>query len=200
MGQVSLQKLIDQVQGGGRLVSFPTDTLPALASRPEDAALVFKAKQRPAHKPLILMAARAEAVWPWAMGSEAELALWQAAARRYWPGMVTLILPVGDRVPRAMHPSDPHTLGFRIPNCAIAREILSQTGPLATTSVNRSGQPPLENLDEINRQFPEVLTLAADELERRAIGYTGGGQASTVVKWTGQGWTTVRQGSVAFSG
>ena len=41
----------------GQAVLFPTDTLPALASRPETAALLWRLKQRPADKPLILMGA-----------------------------------------------------------------------------------------------------------------------------------------------
>ncbi|MGF1512703.1 MAG: L-threonylcarbamoyladenylate synthase [Elainellaceae cyanobacterium] len=199
MGQTSLQALIARLRAGRCLVSFPTDTVPALAARPEDAALIFEAKQRPTHKPLILMAASASDVWPWVTGGESDLALWRRIARQYWPGMVTLILPVGDRVPEAMHPTEPHTLGFRVPNCAIAREILAATGPLATTSVNASGQPALKTLEEINQQFPSVLTLSMDELAHRAITYAGTGQPSTVVKWTRQGWTTVRQGSVTFA-
>ncbi|MGF1535263.1 MAG: L-threonylcarbamoyladenylate synthase [Elainellaceae cyanobacterium] len=200
MGQISLQTLTARLQVGGCLASFPTDTVPALAARPEDAPLIYSAKQRSPQKPLILMAAQISEVWSWTAGGEAELMQWQRVAQRYWPGMVTLVLPAGDRVPEAMHPTDPETLGFRVPNCAVAREILSATGPLATTSVNFSGQPPLETLDAINRQFPDVLTLSSDELSQRSIAYAGTGQPSTVVKWTGHGWSVLRQGAIAFEG
>ena len=46
----------------GEAAIFPTDTLPALASRPEAANLLWELKQRPRHKPVILMAAGLEKV------------------------------------------------------------------------------------------------------------------------------------------
>lgn len=199
MAQVPLEQLIAELQAGGVLASFPTDTVPALACRPEDAALIFATKQRSQNKPLILMAAEAEAIWPYVDGGVNDLAHWHRVAPAYWPGMVTLVLPVSDRAPHAMHPKEPETLGFRIPDCAIAREILSQTGPLATTSVNASGQPPLTTVEAINQHFPEVLTMDAGTLAQRQIGYAGNGHPSTVVKWNGQGWTVLRQGTVAFT-
>ncbi|MEN9387951.1 MAG: hypothetical protein RLZZ255_927, partial [Cyanobacteriota bacterium] len=44
----------------GEAAILPTDTLPALASRPEAANLLWELKQRPRHKPVILMAATSE--------------------------------------------------------------------------------------------------------------------------------------------
>ncbi|MGB3616381.1 MAG: L-threonylcarbamoyladenylate synthase [Elainellaceae cyanobacterium] len=199
MAQVPIDRLIAELQAGGCLASFPTDTVPALASRPEDAALIFVAKHRSPRKPLILMAADPADIWAYVVGRPDEQERWRQVAQDHWPGMVTLVLPVSDRVPHAMHPTELDTLGFRIPNCAIAREILSQTGPLATTSVNVSGQQPLTTLEAINQQFPDVLTLSADELAQRQLTYGGNGQPSSVVKWNGQGWTVLRQGSVTFA-
>lgn len=57
-------------------------------------------------------------------------------------GALTLVLPASDKVPRVMNPQDPTTIGIRVPNHPIARAILAQTGPMATTSVNVSGKPP----------------------------------------------------------
>ena len=37
----------------GKVVSFPTDTVPALAVKPEFAQLLFQIKNRPPTKPLI---------------------------------------------------------------------------------------------------------------------------------------------------
>lgn len=205
MPGVSLTELVSAAQSGDRLVSFPTDTVPALAVRPDRSALIFAAKQRSHTKPLILMAAEASDLWPYVQGSEAEFTIWQQVAATYWPGALTLVLPASDRLPSEINPTDPTTIGIRVPNQAIARHILAQTQPLATTSVNRSGQPPLETLSEINAEFPDVLTLLPDELaelERtlKVDNQPGSRLPSTVAKWTGAGWQILRQGTVRLEG
>lgn len=165
MTQVSLNALIAAARTGNDLVSIPTDTIPALASRPERAAMIYMAKQRSLTKPLILMAAQADDLWGYVQHNHPNFPQWQQLAFWYWPGGLTLVLPASDCLPRAVNPTNPTSIGIRVPNCAIARYILQQTGPLATTSVNRSGEPALETIPAINQYFPEVLTLSPAVLE-----------------------------------
>jgi L-threonylcarbamoyladenylate synthase len=178
----------------GKVVSFPTDTVPALAVLPEKADLIFDLKQRSTDKPLILMAATIDEIWDYVLGTPEERAIWQAIAERYWPGQLTLVLPTSDRVPPGMNPLNSGTIGIRIPDSAIALEILAQTGPLATTSANLSGQPPLVQMSAIAQIFPSVATLNCDNLE----GVQAIGKPSTVIQWTGQGWQTLRLGDLVF--
>ncbi|MFM7424870.1 MAG: L-threonylcarbamoyladenylate synthase [Elainella sp.] len=201
MAEVSLAEFIAAARAGTQLVSFPTDTVPALACRPDAAALIYAAKQRSETKPLILMGSAAADLWPYVMGSEAELAAWQQVAERYWPGALTLVLPASPQLPQAMNPTDPTTIGLRVPDHTVARQILAQTGPLATTSVNRSGEPALLSLAEVNAQFPEALTLGSDAMhsldpDSDLLAVPASGQPSTVAKWSGQGWQILRQGEV----
>ncbi|MCC5662917.1 L-threonylcarbamoyladenylate synthase [Nostoc sp. CHAB 5784] len=189
MTQVSLTNLIAGARAG-LLVSFPTDTVPALAAIPEKAGLIFAVKQRSQDKPLILMAASAKDLWLYIKGSEDEYKVWQEVADRYWPGGLTLVLPASDRLPKVMNPIDHTTIGIRVPNSAIAQTILAQTGPLATTSANFSGQPPLQTMAEIEVQFPKVLTLDYQSE------ISGVGVPSTVAKWTGINWQILRQGAI----
>ncbi|AFZ26918.1 putative translation factor (SUA5) [Cylindrospermum stagnale PCC 7417] len=189
---VSLEELINKAKAG-YLVSFPTDTVPALAVLPEKAELIFIAKQRSQDKPLILMAASGSDLWPYVKGSDVEYQIWQELVNKYWPGALTLVLPASDRLPKVMNPIDPTTIGIRVPDCAIAQTILAQTGPLATTSANLSGQPPLETIAEIEATFPEVLTL---ETTAHQGDISGMGIPSTVAKWTGLNWQILRQGAI----
>ncbi|NMG21574.1 L-threonylcarbamoyladenylate synthase [Brasilonema bromeliae] len=202
--QVSLDTLILGARAG-KLISFPTDTVPALAAIPEQGRLIYAAKQRSREKPLILMAASAEEIWSFTTGSDQEYEIWHRVAKKYWPGTVTLVLPASASVPQEMisifdGDSAPQkdklisdrTIGIRVPNCRIAQSILAQTGPLATTSANLSGQPPLQTMAEISVQFPDVLTLAATEFQDEVH---GDGVPSTVVKWTGENWQVLRQGA-----
>lgn len=193
MAQVSIDSLIQGAISGDCIVSFPTDTVPALAARPDRAELIFAAKRRTQDKPLILMGASAEALWPYVQGSPAELKLWEQVAASFWPGALTLVLPASERVPAAMNPIDPTTIGVRVPNFPVALQILEQTGPLATTSANLSGQPPLESIAQIEAQFPEALILAPWESPTAA---TASSLPSTVAKWTGSEWEILRQGAV----
>ncbi len=192
MTLVSQTDLIDGAIAGN-VVSFPTDTVPALAVKPELANLIFELKQRPPTKPLILMAASLADLLPYISGTPEELDIWQQAANKYFPGALTLVLPASDAVPKAINPTDSKTIGIRIPDSEIALEILRQTGVLATTSANLSGQSPLRSMAKIAQAFPQVLVI-----DQQNATLAGSGCPSTVVQWTRQNWQILRQGSVQF--
>ena len=63
---------------------MPTDTLPALIALPDHARQIWTLKQRPSEKPLILMAANAEALLA-LVRPEAEAAA-RPLAQLHWPG------------------------------------------------------------------------------------------------------------------
>lgn len=201
MPQVSLPVLAAKVRSGEHMISFPTDTVPALSARPDRADLIFAAKQRQLEKPLILMAATIAELWSYVTGSPAERQTWQQVADRHLPGALTLVLPASDRVPLIMNPKQPTTIGVRVPNHPIAIAILAQTGPLATTSANRSGQPALQTMAEIAIAFPQVFTLSPSEASAlTADMISPSGVPSTVIRWTGDGWEILRQGAAVLEG
>jgi L-threonylcarbamoyladenylate synthase len=192
VAQVSLENLIIAAQAGN-LVSFPTDTVPALATLPDRAESIFQAKQRSQDKPLILMVSDPAELWQFTQGTEAELAIWQAIADRYLPGALTLVLPASDRIPAVMNPRQDKTIGLRVPAHDIARSILAQTGALATTSANLSGRSPLLTMAEIQADFPQVVCLKIE------ADLPTSGQPSTVIQWSDASWQILRQGAVTFT-
>lgn len=196
MSQVSLADIVSGAIAG-KVVSFPTDTVPALAVKPELGRAIFALKQRPAHKPLILMAASIAELLPYVTGTPQELEIWQSIMSKYLPGAVTFVLPASSLVPQIINVGEPNTVGIRVPDSAIARTILQQTGTLATTSANLSGEPPLMTMTAIARAFPQILVLEAESFTASEL--TGSGQPSTVVKWTANGWDILRQGSIAIA-
>jgi L-threonylcarbamoyladenylate synthase len=189
--QVSLDSLIVAARTGN-LVSFPTDTVPALATLPECAESIFQAKQRSQNKPLILMVSTVVDLWKFTKGTERELRIWQAIAERYLPGALTLVLPASNLIPAVMNPLENQTIGLRVPNCEIARSILLQTGALATTSANLSGEPPLLTMTEISTSFSQVFTLDVD------VDIVIPARPSTVIAWHNSSWKLLRQGAVEF--
>ena len=203
MPQVSLQEWGSRVRSGSDLVSFPTDTVPALAARPDRSGEIYRTKQRSPDKPLILMGASLRDLLPFTVGLPEEIDRWQRVADKYWPGALTLVLPASERVPPAMNPLKTGTIGIRVPDHPLARYLLEQSGPLATTSANRSGQPPLAAIADIEAAFPQVLTLDPSSVEQIAadIGQpfpAASGTPSTVARWNGQGWDILRPGSITL--
>ncbi|MGB3297436.1 MAG: L-threonylcarbamoyladenylate synthase [Phormidesmis sp.] len=195
MTQVSLSQMVEKLAAAPALVSFPTDTVPALSARPEHAELIYAAKQRSPDKPLILMGAAFADLLPYVCGDDSEVSAWQNLAQQHWPGQLTLVLPAKSGLPSALNPQNTGTLGIRVPNHPIALNLLRRTGPLATTSANLSGQPPLISPDEIARAFPDALVLSAKSFAMGAEAPISG-LPSTVVKWTGSSWQILRQGKV----
>ncbi len=181
----------------GKVVSFPTDTVPALAVKPEFAQLLFQIKNRPPTKPLILMGAAISDLVPYISGTAEEMQLWQDLAEQYFPGALTLVLPASDAVPPVMNPTNSQTIGIRIPDNPIALSILKATGVLATTSANISGQVPFLTMAEIAQAFPQVLVYSSKDLEPQRP--MGSGLPSTVIQWTGTDWQILRQGALRLS-
>lgn len=181
-------KLAERLRAGSAAL-FPTDTVPALAARPEAAAQLWLLKQRPARKPMILMGADAEALFA-ALGVPIEPA-WRALADRCWPGAFTLVLPARGPLARALH-GQGASLGLRVPACPAARELLGRSGPLATTSANRSSEPPCRTAAEAAVLFPQLPLLGPVPWPQ------GSGQPSTVLAWLGAaaaGFVADAQGS-----
>lgn len=77
MAEVSYDELVTAALSGNQVVSFPTDTVPALAVRPDHAQLLFELKQRSADKPLILMGATSADLWPFTQGRETDYQAWK---------------------------------------------------------------------------------------------------------------------------
>lgn len=193
MALVSLISLVASARSG-KLVSFPTDTVPALAVRPDRSIDVFMLKQRSPDKPLILMASSWQEFLPFINTQHPALEVWQQTAQKYFAGAVTLILPASDRGAKLNQGFT--TLGIRVPDSKIAIAILQQTGAMLTTSANKSNEPPLRKMLEISTTFPNVWTLGDGIDITEAL---GSGSPSTVVEWHQEGWLVRRQGAIKFS-
>ena len=177
----------------GEAAIIPTDTLPGLAVLPDQAQTLWRLKRRPADKPLILMGALVnDLLHDVEVPCHREVA---ALAEHYWPGALTLVLPASDGgAGRYLNPGGT-TLGCRIPACEQTRALLQISGPLATTSANRSGEPASMTAAEAALVFPDVAQLGPQPWPQPS------GQASTVLVWVEEGrWRLVRRGAVIPAG
>ncbi len=136
----TLQKVVATLQSGG-IAIFPTETVYGIGASvfsPAGIKRIYALKGREHRKPLALLVASLEAAVPLLETIPKEA--W-TLADRYWPGPLTLVFkasPLGRLVTGGLA-----TIGVRIPDHPVALSILKTVGiPLATTSVNRSGNEP----------------------------------------------------------
>ncbi|TYO90754.1 L-threonylcarbamoyladenylate synthase [Oceanicella actignis] len=124
----------------GALVAFPTETVYGLGADARDqraAQAIFAAKGRPGFNPLIVHVADPDAAWRLAAPNAAALAL----ARAFWPGPLSLVLPLRPEagIAPAVSAGLP-TVALRCPAHPTAQALLRAAGvPTAAPSANRSG-------------------------------------------------------------
>ncbi|AIQ20948.1 translation factor [Paenibacillus sp. FSL H7-0357] len=144
----------------GGTVAFPTETVYGLGADARNTSAVeavFAAKGRPSDNPLIVhIAQRADLD-----GLVTEVhPVGAALIDAFWPGPLTLVLPVRPGVLSPLVTAGLDTVGVRMPDHPLALALLSAAGcPVAAPSANRSGRP--------------SPTLAAHVMEDLA-GYIGG--------------------------
>jgi L-threonylcarbamoyladenylate synthase len=173
----------------GSLALFPTDTLPALCSYPKYSKKIWTIKKRPSSKPLILMGGCLDDLFEFVSPCAIEDGL--KLARIYWPGALTIVLPTTGNLSENLNLNS-NSIGFRVPALKLARDLLMQTGPLATTSANISGEAPVKDAIEASIQFPGIPLLKPIPWPNSS------GMASTVVQWEEGKWNLLRSGSVVL--
>jgi len=171
----------------GSLAIFPTDTLPALCSYPKYAKKIWDIKKRPINKPLILMGGCLDDLFEFVEPSAIEAGI--KMAKNYWPGPLTIILPTIGSFSNYMN-QESSMLGFRVPDSELARKLLIETGPLATTSANISGEAPVKDAIEASIQFPNIPILTPIPWPKPS------GMASTIISWNNGTWSLIRAGSL----
>jgi len=174
----------------GAVVGLPTDTVYGLGADPfsdEAMRLLFSLKDRPAIKPIPILAASAE--------DAARLGRIEGAAleavRAHWPGALTVIVPRAAGLPDWVGDASRDSVGLRVPNHPAALALLAASGPLAVTSANRSGEAPAADDSGARAMFG-----------KRVAAYLPGSGAnlapSTVVDFTGASPRVLRTGPVAW--
>ena len=128
------------IRAGG-LVAIPTETVYGLGANAMDeeaVAKIFLAKGRPQDNPLIIHISCAEELTRYC--HDIPEAAWRLA-ERFWPGPLTIVLPVKPCVPRRTT-AGLSTVAVRCPKTQVTRELIRAAGvPIAAPSANLSGKP-----------------------------------------------------------
>lgn len=128
---------------GGGIIVYPTDTLYGLGTDATNQAAVDRInKIKGRSGPISVIADTVTRVREWSTLNESEF----STIEKYIGGAQTLILPVKQGVTVTGIQGKGGTLGIRIPDVSFGPDLVSITGrPLTTTSVNRSGEAPLND-------------------------------------------------------
>jgi tRNA threonylcarbamoyl adenosine modification protein (Sua5/YciO/YrdC/YwlC family) len=166
----------------GNVVAVPTDTvygLAADAAQPGAVELLFELKRRPRDVHIPVLVADVDQAREVAVIAAPYV---ERLLARFWPGALTVVL---DRV------DGDGTVGVRCPDNPVVRDLCRSVGPLATTSANLHGSPPLTSAEAVVAQFGPSLAVI-----------DGGGRdglPSTVVDCTdGAGPVLLRAGALDF--
>lgn len=159
----------------GDVVAIPTDTVYGLVATLAHSRKLFEVKRRPADVDLpVLVFGRAQAE-----SLAADPLPAQAAG---WPGALTLVVRRAEHVTAELG-AHADTVGLRVPDHPVPRELARRLGPLASTSANLHGEPPATTPEEAAR----LGVLVVD-------GGTCNGTPSTVLDCTGPGEPRVLRG------
>ncbi len=185
----AFERAVSLISSGG-LIAFPTDTVYGIggsAFLPRAIDEIYRVKERSHLKAIPILLADSEdleKVTP----QLTEIA--QNLIEQFWPGALTLILPLLPSLPENLSPGP--TVGVRIPDHELTRHLLRKTGPLAATSANLAGAPPALTAELVHKQLGGRVSLILDG------GRAPGGVPSTVIDCTGGRPELLREGPLAW--
>ena len=79
-------------------------------------------------------------------------------------GTNTIIVPAKKRVLCSEIYGPNHSVGIRMPDHSFGKNLVQTLNyPITTTSVNHTGEPPLNDPDDIMKQFGNKIDLMVDE-------------------------------------
>ena len=176
---------------GGGIVALPTETvygLAADASNTDAVAAIYRAKGRPNFNPLIVHVAD--------QVTAAKLAVFDALAEKlataFWPGALTLVLPLrnGAQIAEAVT-AGLSTIAIRCPAHPVMQAVLAANGLcLAAPSANKSGGISPTTAAHVAASLGDKVPLILD------AGPCSDGVESTILAVREGGWQILRPGPI----
>ena len=168
----------------GKVIVFPTDTVYGIGSMIDDQEglnKIYNLKHRDKNKPLANLAYSSEQIEEYVNITNPKI----KELMKHWPGALTIIFNK-----KHIYNNELPTIAFRIPNSNVALTILKRFGVMSVTSMNLSGSEPLNNLDDIIKNFEsEIDYLVTNEEKHSNI-------SSTIIDVTKEPFVVLRKGEI----
>jgi L-threonylcarbamoyladenylate synthase len=174
----------------GRIFIYPTDTIYGIGGNPFNENVVTRIaaiKGRNEKKQFVWLVSDFENLLNYVeITFENHIDFLQ----RIWPGPVSVVLNLNERTKRI---TDFNTVEVRIPDNNFCQKLLSEIKlPLISTSVNRSGQDPANQIEKIAEDFSrevDAIIYNSDSVQPFS---------STIIDLTTENPKLIREGSVKF--
>ncbi|MFB6130032.1 MAG: L-threonylcarbamoyladenylate synthase [Salinigranum sp.] len=159
------------IRDGGAVV-YPTETVYGLgadATDDESVERVYELKRRPREKPLSVAVPDVETALDYTRPTDRAVRF----MREFLPGPVTVVVERRETLADGLT-AGRDRVGVRVPDHALALELLAETPPITATSANVSGEPSVTDLDDLDERVRTGVAVVLD-------GGTTPGGGSTVV-------------------
>ena len=142
------------------MIVYPTETVYGLGANAMDEQAVmrvFQIKKRPLSMPIFLAVSSLEMLEKVAEVSRDDLSLLD----QLLPGPVSVLVRRRSIVPDILTAGS-DLVGIRFPYHDIAQQIIDRTGPITSTSANRTGAPPPSSAAEVSPEIAKRVDLMVD--------------------------------------
>ena len=145
----------------GNVVVYPTDTLYGFGGNAANGDAIKKINQiKGRTAPLSVLAPDRSTALSWMKLTEDEKIL----VSKKLGGAATVIVPVFKDIVHSSITGEYNTLGIRIPYHPFCQQLARKFGgPITSTSVNRTGDPPMTDPNHIYSEFKHEVDLLIDD-------------------------------------
>ena len=156
----AVEAAVKVIDSGGILV-YPTDTIYGFGVNAKDPIAIDKLNSlKNRTGPISVIAPDKRTVSNWLNVKEEK----KIHATNHLDVQNTIIYPVKKNIVHKKIMGPDNTLGIRIPDHPFCKLIANScTAPITTTSVNRTGESPKNNVEEILSSFPNDIDLIIED-------------------------------------
>ena len=187
--EIPISKLAIDAIRNGEVVGIPTETVYGIGVDPYSQTAVdkiFSLKERSEKKPLSILISSFHEIQKLNVTTSIP-----DVVELYWPGPLTIIVETSNDFANGVGTKEPSSIGVTVPENELAINLLKQTGPLAVTSANISGEEDFTSDEQARAAF-------GDEISHYLSGESLHGNGSTVVDLRVDGGEVLRQGPLKW--
>ena len=182
-----IKELSELLKNNG-VISVPTDTVYGICCSIKHRKAQTKLKEikgRPASKPFPIMCANIEQIKSIAIVDNKS----EKIIKEFMPGPITIVLRKNEKLTQYIN-NGKETIAIRMSTSNELKELIKSLGcPVFMTSANKSGEEVCKNLEDIEKNCPDLDGMLEGEISF--------GQASTIVDCTLDEIKILREGPIS---
>ncbi len=179
-----------------KVIIFPTDTIWGIACKLQDESAVkkiYEIKKRDIKKPLAVLCDSLETLQKLVLDAKSKEKINILGIKNKLDHL-SLVVAKSELVPNFIT-SNLENVALRIPKYKSLQKFLKQNGPMPATSINESGEKPLNNKEEIINKYGNLVdVIIVDDSKNLSQNI-----ASTVISLEGDKVEILREGIIKAS-